>query len=159
MKKIDSFKIDHTKMQPGIYVADKDITPLGDTITTIDIRMKKPNYSMICPEAMHTIEHLGATFLRNDIWLGDDVIYFGPMGCCTGFYLILNGEYDSKQLVHTMQQLMSYIANYEGEIPGTKESECGNFSYHSLSWAKSEAKEFLECLNNITEEQLCYPKE
>lgn len=157
--KIDSFKVDHTKMQPGIYVSRKDVTPHGDIITTIDIRMKRPNYSMLCPEAMHTIEHMGATFLRNETTLGKDIICFSPMGCCTGFNLIIIGEWDSRQLVQSVKQLMAYIADYEGEVPGSTQKECGNFSYHRLSWAKSEAREYLECLNNIKEEQLSYPKE
>jgi S-ribosylhomocysteine lyase len=159
MEKIQSFKTDHTKMLPGIYVARKYVTPNGDTITTIDIRMKKPNYSMINPEAAHTLEHLGATFLRNEESLGERVVYFGPMGCLTGFSLILSGDWESHQLVHTLQRLMTYVIGYEGEVLGATKKECGNYSYHSLSLAKVDAREYLELLNNITEANLSYPKD
>ena len=126
MKKIDSFTIDHTRMLEGIYVSRKDTTPSGDVLTTIDIRMKWPNHTYIQPKAMHTIEHLAATFLRNDEELGAKVVYFGPMGCATGFYLILQGDWESHQLVHPLQRLMASIRDYKGEVPGTTMKECAN---------------------------------
>ena len=159
MDRLESFKIDHTKMEPGIYVARKDVTPKGDVITTIDVRMKKPNLFFVSPEAMHTIEHLGAMFLRNDSELCDKVVYFGPMGCCTGFYLILQGDWGSHQLVHAMQRLMLYIRDYNGTVAGATAKECGNYLFHNLALAKTEAGKFLECLNNIKVENLNYPKE
>lgn len=159
MKKIESFLVDHTRLSEGLYVSRRDNTPSGDILTTIDIRMQWPNHSYIQPKAMHTIEHLGATWLRNDIVLGDKVVYFGPMGCATGFYLILQGEWDSHQLVDTMIRLMAFIRDYKGEIPGATMKECGNYLYHDLQEAKKVAAEYIECLYNITAEKLSYPKD
>lgn len=157
MKKIDSFKIDHTRMMEGVYVSRKDVTPHGDVLTTIDIRMKWPNHTYMAPKTMHTIEHLGATFLRSHPQLGDKVVYFGPMGCATGFYLILQGEWDSHQLVHVLQSLMAFIRDYKGEVPGATMQECGNYIYHDLKGAKEVAQDYLDVLNNITAENLSYP--
>ena len=159
MKKIDSFKVDHTRMLEGIYVSRKDVTPSGDVMTTLDIRMKRPNHSYIHPKAMHTIEHLGATFLRDYPDLAGKVVYFGPMGCATGFYLILQGEWDSHQLVFPMVSLMAFIRDYKGDIPGATMKECGNYLYHDLKEAKKVAADYIDCLNNITADNLSYPKD
>lgn len=158
MKKIPSFEVDHTKLHRGIYVSRYDITPNGDTITTFDIRVKEPNVDFMLPEAAHTIEHIGATFLRNNDRWGDKIVYFGPMGCLTGFYLILNGDYDSHQIVELMQELFTTVRDWNTDIPGATEKECGNAYYHSLEWAKHIASEYLSVLNNITAENLSYPK-
>lgn len=159
MNMTESFKVDNANMQPGIYVSSKCVTPHGDTITTIDLRMKRPNTMFVSPEAMHTIEHLGATFLRNDSELGGKVVYFGPTGCCTGFCLILQGEWDSYQLVHPIQRLMTYVRDYQGAIPEAAFMECGNRLYHNLVMARKEAGNYLECLNDIKVENLNYPKQ
>lgn len=157
MKRIASFNVDHTKMERGIYVSRKDVTPRGDIITTIDIRVKKPNYDMLLPEASHTIEHIGATILRNDPKWKDKVIYFGPMGCLTGFYLILAGDYDSVQVIDLVRDMFIVIADYGGEIPGSTPKECGNFSFHDLKMAKSDANDYVKFLGNIRAENLSYP--
>lgn len=157
MKKIDSFMVDHTKLDRGIYVSRKDVTPRGDTITTIDIRVKKPNYDMMTPECVHTIEHIGATILRNDSKWKDKVVYFGPMGCLTGFYLILCGDYDSLQVIDLVRDMFIVIADYEGVIPGSSQKECGNFSFHDLKQAKSTANEYVNFLSDIKAENLSYP--
>lgn len=151
--------IDYRGTKPGIYVSKKEVTPRGDTITTIDLRMKQPNTLYVCPEAMHTIEHLASTFLSKDSELKDKVLHFGPMASCTGFCIILQGDWDSYQLVHPMQRLMTYIRDYKGAIPGAAFGACGNYLYHNLTAAKKEAASYLECLNEIKVENLIYPKE
>ena len=124
MQKITSFTIDHLKLQPGIYVSRKD--PVGDTcITTFDIRMTSPNEEPVMNTAeVHTIEHLGATFLRNHKEWSPKVLYFGPMGCRTGFYLLLSGDYESKDIVPLMIEMWEFIRDYEGEIPGASPRDC-----------------------------------
>lgn len=148
MEKIASFTIDHTRLLPGIYVSRKD-SVAGQTLTTLDIRFRRPNVEpALEPKAAHTIEHLGATYLRNlDGWK-DRIIYFGPMGCLTGFYLIVSGdftagtpEYDS--LVDVLTGMFRFIAEYEGEIPGSKPDECGNCTFHDLAGAKVAAAQML----------------
>lgn len=157
MKKIASFMVDHTRLDRGIYVSRKDITPRGDTITTIDIRVKKPNYDMMAPECAHTIEHIGATILRNEPKWKDKVVYFGPMGCLTGFYLVLCGDYDSLQVIDLVRDMFIVIADYEGVIPNSSKKECGNYSFHDLKQAKSTANEFVDFLSDIKAENLSYP--
>ena len=148
MEKITSFTVDHTRLLPGIYVSRKDMA--GDhTLTTIDIRFRRPNVEpALGPRASHTIEHLGATYLRNlDGWK-DRIIYFGPMGCLTGFYLIVSGdftagtpEYDA--LVRALTGMFRFIAEYEGEIPGSRPDECGNCTFHDLAGARAAASGML----------------
>lgn len=157
MKKIASFLVDHTKLDRGIYISRKDVTPCGDTITTIDIRVKKPNHDMMTPECAHTIEHIGATILRNDTQWKEKVVYFGPMGCLTGFYLILCGDYDSLQMIDLVRDIFVVIADYKGVIPGSSPKECGNYSYHDLKQAKVTANEFVDFLSEIKAENLSYP--
>lgn len=158
MKKIPSFTINHTKLLRGIYVSRKDEVG-GEVVTTFDIRMKEPNREPVLhPGALHTIEHLAATYLRNDDEWKDCILYWGPMGCLTGNYLLLRGDYDSADIVELMKRTFRFIADFEGDIPGAAPADCGNYLLHDLPMAKWEAKKFLtEVLENITEKNLNYP--
>ena len=158
MKKIPSFTIDHDKLLRGIYVSRKDIVG-GDTVTTFDIRMKEPNREPALHQgALHTIEHLAATFLRNDEEWQDRIVYWGPMGCLTGNYLLVKGDLESKDIVELMKCTFQFIANYEGEIPGAAPKDCGNYLLQDLPMARYEAKKYLtEVLEVIKEENLIYP--
>lgn len=159
MEKITSFTIDHIKLIPGVYVSRKD--PVGDEIiTTFDLRMTSPNDEPVMNTAeMHAIEHLAATFLRNHKKFGSKIIYFGPMGCRTGFYLLLAGDYESKDIMELLKELFSFIADFEGEIPGASAKDCGNYLDMNLAMAKYLAKKYLEeVLTDISEERLQYPK-
>lgn len=158
MEKIASFTIDHIKLKPGIYVSRKD-TVGAETLTTFDLRMTSPNDEPVMNTAeIHTIEHLAATFLRNHPDWKERVIYFGPMGCRTGFYLILAGNLESREIVPLMQEMYQFIADFEGEVPGASAKDCGNYLDMNLPMAKLLASKFLkEVLNNITEERLSYP--
>ena len=159
MKQIESFTVDHLKLVPGLYVSRKD-TAGKETLTTFDIRMTRPNEEpvMDTPQ-VHTIEHLGATFLRNDEEYKDRVVYFGPMGCRTGFYLILAGDYTSAEIVPLIKRMYEFIASFEGEVPGASPKECGNYQDMNLSMARYEAKRYLErVLNLISRQQLEYPE-
>lgn len=157
MNKIASFEVDHTKLNRGLYVSRVD--NVGNTcVTTYDVRIRKPNVIGMEGKAMHTIEHLAATFLRNDEDWRDQVVYWGPMGCKTGFYLIIKGEHDSRYIVGIMRRLFAFIAGYEGDVPGCTRKECGNYMYHDLQGAKREAADFCKVLDYLTEENLIYPK-
>ena len=158
MEKIASFTIDHLKLVPGVYVSRKD-TIGKEVITTFDLRMTSPNDEPVMNTAdVHTIEHLAATFLRNHPVYGDKTIYFGPMGCRTGCYLILAGDYESKDVVGLVRDTFSFIADYEGEIPGAAAKDCGNYLDQNLPMAKYLAKKYLnEALNNPSEKNLIYP--
>jgi len=158
MKKIPSFTIDHDKLLRGIYVSRKDSVG-GDTVTTFDIRMKEPNREPALHQgALHTIEHLAATFLRNDEEWQDRIVYWGPMGCLTGSYLLVKGDLESKDIVELMKRTFQFIANYEGEIPGAAPKDCGNYLLQDLPMARYEAKKYLtEVLEVIKEENLIYP--
>lgn len=158
LQRIPSFQVDHTRLHRGIYVSRYDLTPSGDTITTLDIRIKEPNVDYMPPKAAHTIEHIGATLLRNKAEWKDKVIYFGPMGCMTGFYLVLNGDYESKDVVELLQWMFEVIADWHETIPGATERECGNASFHDLQGARRVAREYLMVLGNMAEERLHYPK-
>lgn len=158
MEKIPSFTINHLKLLRGIYVSRKDY--LGkDVITTFDIRMKEPNREpAISQPALHTIEHLAATFLRNHPQWGNKVIYWGPMGCCTGNYLLLHGDLQSKDIIDLIKETFTFISEYEGEIPGANAHDCGNYMLNNLPMAKWEAKKYLkEVLDPISEINLIYP--
>ena len=159
MKKIASFTIDHIKLVPGVYVSRKD-TVGSEVITTFDLRMTSPNDEPVMNTAeMHTIEHLAATFLRNHKDFGAKTIYFGPMGCRTGFYLLLAGDYKSDDIVDLLKEMYSFIANFDGEVPGASAKDCGNYLDMNLPMAKYLAKKYLEkVLTNITYEQLNYPE-
>lgn len=160
MNKIPSFTINHERLLRGIYVSRKDAVD-AETITTFDIRMKEPNREPVLhPGASHTIEHLAATFLRNDEEWKDRIIYWGPMGCLTGNYLLVRGDYESRDIVDLMRRTFAFIANYEGEVPGAAPRDCGNYLLHDLPMAKWEARKFLvEVLERITPAQLNYPTE
>ena len=159
MEKIASFTVDHIRLLPGIYVSRKDHAD-GAVITTFDIRMTSPNDEPVMNTAeVHTIEHLGATFLRNHETFKDRVIYFGPMGCRTGFYLLLAGDYRSADIVPLMAEMFSFIASFEGEIPGASPKDCGNWLDMNLPMARYLAKKYLnEVLTDIQECRLTYPE-
>ena len=159
MKQIASFTINHLELLPGIYVSRKDAVG-NETITTFDIRMTRPNFEPVMNTAeIHTIEHLGATFLRNHKEFGDKTIYFGPMGCRTGFYLLLAGELESADIVGLITEMYTFIAEYEGEVPGASAKDCGNYLDLNLNMAKYLAKKYLEhTLQNIDEKHLVYPE-
>ena len=158
MEKIASFTVDHIKLQPGIYVSRKDKVG-AETITTFDLRMTSPNEEPVMNTAeMHTIEHLGATFLRNHPTYKDRIIYFGPMGCRTGFYLLLAGDLDSKDIVPLITETYEFIRDYRGEIPGAAAKDCGNYLDQNLGMANYLAKRYLDqVLYQITEDRLVYP--
>lgn len=159
MEKITSFTIDHIKLQPGVYVSRKD--PVGDqTITTFDLRMTSPNEEPVMNTAeMHTIEHLAATFLRNHTNYGSKTIYFGPMGCRTGFYLLLAGDYESGDIVPLMIEMFEFIRDFHEEVPGASPKDCGNYLDMNLGMANYLAKKYLdEVLYHIDESRLVYPQ-
>lgn len=159
MNKIPSFTINHEKLLRGIYVSRKD-TVGNETVTTFDIRMKEPNKEPALHNgAIHTIEHLAATYLRNDSEWKDRIIYWGPMGCLTGNYLLIRGDYESKDIVELMKRTFDFIANFTGDIPGAAPKDCGNYLLHDLPMAKYESKKYLtEVLNVIKKENLVYPE-
>ncbi len=159
MEKITSFTIDHLKLEPGIYVSRKD--HIGqETITTFDLRMTRPNFEPVMNTAeVHTMEHLGATFLRNHKEYSDRVIYFGPMGCRTGFYLLLAGDLESSDIVGLVTELYEFISTFEGEVPGAAAKDCGNYLDMNLPMAKYLAERYLkQTLRNIDEAHLVYPE-
>ena len=159
MEKIASFTIDHIKLQPGIYVSRKDHVGI-ETLTTFDLRMTSPNEEPVMNTAeMHTIEHLAATFLRNHADWKERVIYFGPMGCRTGFYLLLAGDYESCDIIDLLKEMFVFIRDYQDEVPGASAKDCGNYLDMNLPMANYLAKKFLaEVLDGITEERLVYPE-
>ena len=163
MEKIASFTIDHIKLQPGIYVSRKDKAGEGESksvITTFDLRMTSPNEEPVMNTAeMHTIEHLAATFLRNHKDYKDKTIYFGPMGCRTGFYLLLAGDYGSKDIVPLMIEMYEFIRDFKDEVPGASAKDCGNYLDMSLPMANYLAKRYLDnVLYDIKEDRLVYPE-
>lgn len=159
MEKIASFTIDHIKLQPGIYVSRKD-TIGAETITTFDLRMTSPNEEPVMNTAeMHTIEHLAATFLRNHPSYKDKTIYFGPMGCRTGFYLLLAGNLTSKEIVPLMVEMFEFIRDFHDEVPGASAKDCGNYLDMNLPMANYLANKYLKnVLYNIEEDRLIYPE-
>ncbi len=160
MDKITSFTINHLLLEPGVYVSRKDNAGENAVVTTFDIRMTSPNDEPVMNTAdVHTIEHLGATFLRNHPVWKDQVLYFGPMGCRTGFYLLLAGDHTSKEIVPLMKELFTFIRDFEGEVPGASPRDCGNYLDMNLPMAKWLAKRFLERdLENIDDAHLVYPE-
>ena len=159
MEKIASFTIDHIKLQPGIYVSRKD--QIGqEVVTTFDLRMTSPNEEPVMNTAeVHTIEHLGATYLRNKEEIRDKVIYFGPMGCRTGFYLLLAGDYASKDIVALVTEMFEFIRDYRGEVPGASPKDCGNYLDMNLGMANYLAGRYLEkTLYGIDDANLIYPQ-
>ena len=159
MEKIASFTIDHIKLQPGVYVSRKD-TVGSETITTFDLRMTSPNEEPVMNTAeVHTIEHLGATFLRNHPVFKDKTIYFGPMGCRTGFYLLLAGDYSSRDIVPLMIEMYEFIRDYKDEVPEASPKDCGNYLDMNLGMANLLAKRYLDdVLYHIDDSRLIYPQ-
>ena len=159
MERIPSFQVDHIKLNRGIYVSRLDKVN-GNYLTSFDIRMKLPNREPVINIAeLHTMEHLGATFLRNHSIWKDEIIYFGPMGCRTGFYLILKGKLESRDIVDIIKETYKFMSEFEGDIPGATAIECGNYLDQNLPMAIYEAKKYLEeTLNNLEKENLNYPK-
>lgn len=159
MERIASFQVDHIRLNRGIYVSRIDEIN-GNYLTSFDIRMKLPNREPVINIAeLHTMEHLGATFLRNHSVWKEKIVYFGPMGCRTGFYLILKGKLESKDIVELMKELYKFMAEFKGDIPGATAIECGNYLDQNLPMANYEAKKYLEeTLQNLGEENLNYPE-
>ncbi len=159
MEKIASFTVNHLTLLPGIYVSRKDHIG-AEVVTTFDIRMTRPNFEPVMNTAeVHTIEHLGATFLRNHKEYAGKIVYFGPMGCRTGFYLILAGDYESKDIVELMKELFAFMRDFKDEVPGAAARDCGNYLDMNLPMANYLSKKFYdEVLCNITEERLHYPE-
>lgn len=152
MKKIDSFTINHLTLTPGVYVSRRDTTPSGDILTTFDVRLTAPNREpAVSPQALHTIEHLAATYLRNHPQWAGKVVYWGPMGCCTGSYLILQGCLGSADVVPLMRETFGWIAKFDGEIPGATPRDCGNYTFNDLPGARSVASRFVETLSAADE--------
>ena len=158
MKKITSFTIDHIRLLPGLYVSRKDKVG-AETVTTFDIRLTNPNEEPVLNTAeAHAIEHLGATFLRNDPVWKDKVLYFGPMGCRTGYYLLLAGDLTSRDILPLVIDCFRFIADYTGEIPGASAKDCGNYLDMNLSMANFWGRKYVKILENAGENQLVYPE-
>lgn len=159
MKKIPSFTIDHTRLLRGIYVSRKDRVG-GDTVTTFDIRMKEPNREPALGQgALHTIEHLAATFLRNHPVWAERIVYWGPMGCLTGNYLLVKGDLEPDDVAELMRETFAFVAAYQGEVPGATARDCGNYLLQDLPMARWEAAKFLhEVLERLTPDNLHYPQ-
>lgn len=158
MDKITSFTIDHIKLQPGLYVSRKDKVG-AETVTTFDLRLTKPNDEPVMNTAeVHTIEHLAATYLRNEPVWKDKVLYFGPMGCRTGFYLLLTGDYVSKDVVPLVLDCFRFIRDCRGEVPGASPKDCGNYLDMNLSMANYWGRKYAALLENIDETRLVYPE-
>lgn len=159
MKKIASFTIDHERLEPGIYVSRRDTTPTGDVITTFDIRMTRPNREpALTPKSLHAMEHLAATFLRNHPEWQSRIVYWGPMGCCTGNYLLVQGECSSRDILPLIRETMRFVAGFEGEVPGATPRDCGNYSFMDLDQARKDARRYLDVLDNATDVNLNYPE-
>ncbi|MDR2486052.1 MAG: S-ribosylhomocysteine lyase [Treponema sp.] len=157
MEKIASFQVDHLRLKPGVYVSRKD--RFGDTvITTFDLRFKEPNKEPVMDmPALHTLEHLGATFLRSHKDWGNRIVYFGPMGCRTGFYLILEGDRNSEEALPLLREMLEWIRAFQGAIPGAAAAECGNWREQNLEMAQWEAARYAEAVRNPGKERLNYP--
>ena len=158
MEKIASFQVNHLTLVPGVYVSRRDKVG-NETLTTFDLRMTRPNKEPVMNTAeVHTLEHLGATFLRNHPVWKDRVIYFGPMGCRTGFYLLLAGDYQSRDIVPLMKEMFVFIRDFEGDVPGASARDCGNYLDMNLPMAKWLADRFLrEVMDNMDDNRLIYP--
>lgn len=159
MEKIASFTVNHLTLQPGVYVSRHDNFN-GADVTTFDIRMTRPNFEPVMNTAeIHTIEHLGATFLRNHPEFGSKIVYFGPMGCRTGFYMLIAGKYTSAQIVPLVKEMFAFMADFKGDVPGACARDCGNYRDMNLPMANYLSDKFLrEVLNNIDDSRLVYPE-
>lgn len=159
MEKIASFTVNHLTLKRGVFLSRRDVTASGDVITTFDIRMSEPNRQAPLDGAtLHAMEHLAATFLRNHPMWGSSVVYWGPMGCRTGNYLLLQGDWQPRDVLPLVIETMEFVARFEGEIPGASARDCGNYSYMNLDNARQEARRYLdEVLLKVTDENLTYP--
>lgn len=159
MEKIASFTIDHLRLLRGVYVSRRDVTPSGDVLTTFDVRLTEPNRQpALTPESLHAMEHLAATFLRNHPRWSDKVVYWGPMGCCTGNYLIMQGELSPEDILPLLRETFEFVATYEGEVPGATPRDCGNYSFMNLECARRDARRYLsEVLHEIKADNITYP--
>ena len=158
MEKITSFTIDHIRLQPGLYVSRRDQVG-AETVTTFDLRLTSPNEEPVMNTAeMHTIEHLAATYLRNEPQWKDNVMYFGPMGCRTGFYLLLAGDHTSAAVLPLVRDCFRFIAEFSGEVPGASPKDCGNYLDMNLPMAKYCAKRYADLLKHVDDSRLVYPK-
>ena len=158
MEKITSFTIDHNLLQPGLYVSRKD--SIGtEMVTTFDLRVTSPNEEPVMNTAeMHTIEHLAATYLRNEPTWKDKVIYFGPMGCRTGFYLLLAGDHTSEGVLELVKNCFAFVKDFSGEVPGASAKDCGNYLDMNLPMANYWGKRYYNLLDTITSDRLVYPE-
>ena len=158
MEKITSFTIDHLRLQPGLYVSRKDAVG-KETVTTFDLRLTSPNEEPVMNTAeVHTVEHLAATYLRNEPAWKEKVLYFGPMGCRTGFYLLMKGDLSSKEILPLVRDCFRFIEAFEGEIPGTHPRDCGNYLDMNLPMANYWGKKYADLLDSVTEARLVYPE-
>ena len=158
MEKITSFTIDHIRLQPGLYVSRKDRVG-SETVTTFDLRITSPNDEPVMNTAeIHTIEHLAATFLRNDAKWKERVLYFGPMGCRTGFYLLLAGDYTSADVLPLVTECFRFVAGFEGEVPGSSAMDCGNYLDMNLPMAKFWAQRYVKLLETVDDSRMQYPQ-
>lgn len=145
MKKIASFTVNHLTLQPGVYVSRRDSLPGGGVVTTFDIRMTAPNRQpALSGESLHTIEHLAATYLRNHPQWADRIVYWGPMGCRTGNYLLVAGELEPDDIIPLLRETFAFIAGFEGDVPGATARDCGNYTYMNLEQARADAREYLD---------------
>ena len=158
MEKIASFTIDHIKLEPGVYVSRTDAVG-NSLVTTIDIRMTAPNREPVMNTAeMHAIEHLGATFLRNHGEFGSRIVYFGPMGCRTGFYLLLAGDLTAPEVLPLVTDCFRFVRDYQGEVPGASAKDCGNYLDMNLPMANYWGRRYVSLLEHITADRLTYPE-
>ena len=159
MEKIASFTVDHLRLKRGIYVSRRDVLPGGDVVTTLDVRMTEPNRQAPLDGAtLHTIEHLAATYLRNHPTWGKRIVYWGPMGCRTGNYLLVAGDVSAREIAPLIKETMQFIAVFDGQVPGASPKDCGNYSYMNLDNARLEARRYIdEVLDCLTDDNLNYP--
>lgn len=158
VEKIASFTVDHIKLLPGLYVSRKDKVG-AETVTTFDLRLTKPNEEPVLNTAeVHTIEHLGATYLRNELTWKDKVLYFGPMGCRTGFYLLLAGDYSSREVLPLVTECFRFIRDYRDAVPGASPKDCGNYLDMNLPMANYWGAKYVGVLENADETRLNYPE-
>lgn len=160
MKKIASFTIDHLRLLRGVYVSRVDRLPSGDTVTTFDIRMTEPNREpALTPESLHAMEHLAATYLRNHPQWGGRIVYWGPMGCCTGNYMLVEGTPMPEDIIPLLRETFGFIAEFEGDVPGATARDCGNYTFMDLGQARGDARRYLtEVLEKIGSENMRYPR-
>lgn len=158
VEKIASFTVDHIKLLPGLYVSRKDKAG-AETVTTFDLRLTKPNEEPVLNTAeVHTIEHLGATYLRNEPTWKEKVLYFGPMGCRTGFYLLLAGDYSSREVLPLVTECFRFIRDYRDAVPGASPKDCGNYLDMNLPMANYWGAKYVGVLENADETRLNYPE-